>query len=66
MARSRPKDSRTQVAQTSTGMGTSREKTERTSGNKMETHIKHAMIDRDLRVGEWNVRELWRKKTANS
>nr|CAH7733017.1 unnamed protein product [Callosobruchus chinensis] len=33
---------------------------------RWETYIGHAMIDRDLRVGDWNVRELWREKTANS
>nr|CAH7767557.1 unnamed protein product [Callosobruchus chinensis] len=30
------------------------------------SYIGQAMIDRDLRVGDWNVKELWRKKTANS
>lgn len=33
---------------------------------RWETYIGHAMENKDLREGDWNLRELWREKTANS
>lgn len=42
-------------------MGATGEKTERNISN-----IGNAMIDRDLRLGDWEESELWRARTANS
>lgn len=33
---------------------------------RWETYIGHAMADRDLSVGDWKERDLWRAKTVNS
>ncbi|GJQ69985.1 hypothetical protein Trydic_g22493 [Trypoxylus dichotomus] len=30
---------------------------------RWETYIGEAVVDRDLRVGDWNVRNLWRGRT---